>query len=388
MEEMPVFPERESSILAVLKKKKPGRVPENDIKEHKHPIAITSTNHTQEEHTPAKAVSSGASADLLGLSTPPASQPAAQGNTGVLVDMLGELYNSSGSPQPHANNIGQNTYNPNKYNDLIQIGVKSEFRQNLGRLGLFYGNKTSVTLGSFAATLTNPPELVGKLSVQAKTVEPVLEAGAQVQQMINAECLDDYNGAPSLTITFMYNNIPQKLSLKLPLSINKFFEPTEMNGESFFARWKNLGGSQKIFKATQPMDTAAARTKLLGFGMQLLDGIDPNPENFVNQQRSQKIFKATQPMDTAAARTKLLGFGMQLLDGIDPNPENFVCAGIVHTSTQQIGCLLRLEPNKQAQPSTNGFNDASSVIDMYRLTVRSSKESVSQAVCDLLVDQF
>lgn len=32
-------------------------------------------------------------------------------------------------------------------NDLIQIGVKSEFRQNLGRLGLFYGNKTSVTLG-------------------------------------------------------------------------------------------------------------------------------------------------------------------------------------------------------------------------------------------------
>jgi hypothetical protein len=31
-------------------------------------------------------------------------------------------------------------------NDLIQIGVKSEFRQNLGRLGLFYGNKTSFAL--------------------------------------------------------------------------------------------------------------------------------------------------------------------------------------------------------------------------------------------------
>jgi len=27
-------------------------------------------------------------------------------------------------------------------NDLVQIGVKSEFRQNLGRLNLFYGNKT------------------------------------------------------------------------------------------------------------------------------------------------------------------------------------------------------------------------------------------------------
>jgi hypothetical protein len=68
-----------------------------------------------------------------------------------------------------------------------------------------------------------------------------------------------------------------------------------------------------------------------------------------NQQRSQKIFKASQPMDLTAVRTKLLGFGMQLLDGIDPNPDNFVCAGIIHTRTQAVGCLLRLEPNKQAE---------------------------------------
>lgn len=54
-------------------------------------------------------------------------------------------------------------------------------------------------------------------------------------------------------------------------------------------------------------------------------------------------------MDLAQVRTKLQGFGMQLLDGIDPNPDNFVCAGIVHMRAQQIGCLLRLEPNKQAQ---------------------------------------
>lgn len=68
-----------------------------------------------------------------------------------------------------------------------------------------------------------------------------------------------------------------------------------------------------------------------------------------NPQKSQKIFRAGGPMDLTATRTKVLGFGMQLLDGIDPNPDNFVCAGIVHSRTQQIGCLLRLEPNKQAQ---------------------------------------
>lgn len=42
---------------------------------------------------------------------------------------------------------------------------------------------------------------------------------------------------------------------------------------------------------------------------------------------------------------------MQLLDGIDPNPDNMVCAGIIHTQSHQVGCLLRLEPNKQAQVS-------------------------------------
>lgn len=68
-------------------------------------------------------------------------------------------------------------------------------------------------------------------------------------------------------------------------------------------------------------------------------------------QRAQRVFKAQTPFDLQAARNKLLGFGMQLLDSIDPNPDNMVCAGIVHTQNQQVGCLLRLEPNKQAQVS-------------------------------------
>lgn len=79
-------------------------------------------------------------------------------------------------------------------NDLIQIGVKSEFRQNLGRLGLFYGNKTSAALQNFFPTLQWSEENNVKLSIQMKPVEPVLEAGAQIQQMINAECVDDYTG--------------------------------------------------------------------------------------------------------------------------------------------------------------------------------------------------
>lgn len=33
-----------------------------------------------------------------------------------------------------------------------------------------------------------------KLNVQIKPVEPTLEAGAQIQQMLTAECIDDFAG--------------------------------------------------------------------------------------------------------------------------------------------------------------------------------------------------
>lgn len=42
---------------------------------------------------------------------------------------------------------------------------------------------------------------------------------------------------------------------------------------------------------------------------------------------------------------------MSALEGIDPNPNNFVSAGILHMRNQQVGCLLRLEPNVPAQVS-------------------------------------
>nr|CAG4647661.1 EOG090X0109 [Moina brachiata]SVE92845.1 EOG090X0109 [Moina brachiata] len=342
LEEMPPFPERESSILAILKKKKPGRVAEPGG-------AVEGTTTTKERKSPAinasrepTAVAINQSADLLGLSSPSAapSQTAAP-----LVDVLADVFNAA---QPASNGFGgafQPVDNLKKFscknngvlfeNDLLQIGVKSEFRQNLGRIALYYGNKTSFSLQGFSSTIGTPGDLASKVVVQVKPVDAVVDAGAQIQQLVNVECIDEFSDYPTLTVLFLYNGVQQRLSLKLPLTINKFFEPTEMNSEAFFSRWKNLGGSN---------------------------------------QEAQKIFQATTPIDPANIRTKLSGTGMKLLEGIDPNAENYVCAGIIHARTQQIGCLLRLEPNRQAQ--------------MYRLTIRSSKDSVARLICDLLCEQF
>lgn len=72
--------------------------------------------------------------------------------------------------------------------------MKSEFRQNLGRLALFYGNKTSTALTNFVPTISWAEEQSSKLNIQMKAIEPTLDAGAQIQQMLNVECIDDYTG--------------------------------------------------------------------------------------------------------------------------------------------------------------------------------------------------
>lgn len=362
LEEMPPFPERESSILAVLKKKKPGMT-EAPTKEHQSPSAVVNNSgHTGDLVNSVPPPTVNATMDLLGLSgenasqaTPNFSNPPSSnaGGMDLLVDVFGDSIGSppnstvpSTPPETTSSSIIVSNEEGLKRllckqngvmfeNDLIQIGIKTEYRKNLGRVGIFYGNKTTFQLQSFLPNISTPGELANKLNIQVKPVETVIDVGAQVQQLLNIECIEEFIELPLLVIQFVYCGAQQKLTLKLPITINKFIEPTVMNSEAFFTRWKNLS----------------------------------NP-----CQESQKIFKAKYPMDADSIKTKLLGFGTQVLDGIDPNPDNVVGAGIVSTRSLQIGCLLRLEPNRQAQ--------------MYRLTIRTSKEAVSKQLCELLHEQF
>uniref|UniRef100_A0A2K5VZM7 AP-2 complex subunit alpha n=1 Tax=Macaca fascicularis TaxID=9541 RepID=A0A2K5VZM7_MACFA len=303
LEEMPPFPERESSILAKLKRKK-GPGAGSALDDGRRDPSSNDINGGVEP-TPSTVLSPGP--EDIGPPIPEADELLNKfvcKNNGVLFE-----------------------------NQLLQIGVKSEFRQNLGRMYLFYGNKTSVQFQNFSPTVVHPGDLQTQLAVQTKRV--AVDGGAQVQQVLNIECLRDFLTPPLLSVRFRYGGTPQALTLKLPVTINKFFQPTEMAAQDFFQRWKQLS---------------------------------------LPQQEAQKIFKANHPMDAEVTKAKLLGFGSALLDNVDPNPENFVGAGIIQTKALQVGCLLRLEPNAQAQ--------------MYRLTLRTSKEPVSRHLCELLAQQF
>lgn len=343
LEEMPPFPERESSILAKLKKKKgPGTITEmeegkkeqSELNGGVETVAVNASTVS----TPSP------SADLLGLKAAPAGGVGGVGGVGggggsLLVDVFTDALPGTGGLAPGSEeNFSRFVCKNNGVlfeNQLLQIGIKSEYRQNLGRMYLFFGNKTSVQFLSFTLNLNCPGELQSQLNLQAKPVEPMVEGGAQVQQVINIECQSDFTEAPLLNIQFRYGGTLQNITLKLPITVNKFFQPTEMASEDFFQRWKQLSSPQ---------------------------------------QESQKIFKANHPMDTEVTKAKLIGFGSALLQGVDPNPDNFVGAGVIHSKSIQVGCLLRLEPNSQAQ--------------MYRLTLRTSKESVSKRLCELLSQQF
>ncbi|XP_069821732.1 AP-2 complex subunit alpha-2 isoform X3 [Dendropsophus ebraccatus] len=367
LEEMPPFPERESSILAKLKKKKgPNTVA--DLEDTKKEKNNSDVNGGTEPAPVSTASTPSPSADLLGLGASSASSPGAPPaatSGSLLVDVFADTSlpgaavstgpdenfesdaptsaeGASGEPDlsgQEADDFFDKFICKNNgvlfENQLLQIGLKSEFRQNLGRIFIFYGNKLSSQFQNFTPTLVCSEELKANLNLQSKPVEPTVDGGAQVQQVINIECLQEFIEVPVLSIQFRYGGALQNFSVKLPITLNKFFQPTEMEAQDFFQRWKQLSS--------------------------------PN-------QEVQNIFKAKNPMDSEIIKAKLIGFGPALLENVDPNPSNYVAAGIIQTKARQVGCLLRLEPNMQAQ--------------MYRLTIRTSKEEVSQRLCDLLSEQF
>ncbi|XP_014437980.1 AP-2 complex subunit alpha-2 [Tupaia chinensis] len=340
LEEMPPFPERESSILAKLKKKK-GPSTVTDLEETKRERNVDVNGGPEPAPASASAVSTPSpSADLLGLgAAPPAPAGPPPSGGGLLVDVFSDSASAVAPLAPGSeDNFARFVCKNNGVlfeNQLLQIGLKSEFRQNLGRMFIFYGNKTSTQFLNFTPTLICSDALQSNLNLQTKPVDPTVDGGAQVQQVVNIECVSDFTEAPVLNIQFRYGGTFQNVSVKLPITLNKFFQPTEMASQDFFQRWKQLSSPQ---------------------------------------QEVQNIFKAKHPMDTEITKAKIIGFGSALLEEVDPNPANFVGAGIIHTKTTQIGCLLRLEPNLQAQ--------------MYRLTLRTSKETVSQRLCELLSEQF
>ncbi|VDO13313.1 unnamed protein product [Rodentolepis nana] len=359
LEEMPPFPERESSILAKLKAKKPDSdILTSGVKSTTK--AITAASASDAEKSSLNRGNNGtAEADLLGLGLPSATTdstkalpPPPANNNRILADILGNGVIESSSVALVQASLQTRSislidldmdYIPLIYksqgvlfeNALIQIGYRSEFQGNLGRVQLFYGNKSGVAITSFTSkvvfTELCPSTTNSPLNLDLRPAPTTIEAEKQVPQILNIECLIDFAEIPLLDINYTNQNGPDHKSLPLPVFLTKFTQPVPMDQATFFARWKLL---------CQP------------------------------GQECQKVGGTKLSFNLDDLKQRIGASGLSILSDIDPNPANIVCAGVVHTACQQVGVLARIE-------SSN-----------FRVTVRSTKASVSECICSILLTEI
>jgi AP-2 complex subunit alpha len=197
----------------------------------------------------------------------------------------------------------------------LQVGVKSEFHGHLGRIALFFGNKISVPLESFTATIEVPePDALNVTLPKIPTT--TLGAMDQIQQLVHVECKNLFTQPPILKISYLAGSL-QTIVLKLPIYLLKFLEPVQLSQPDFFERWKQIGGppreAQSIFSIT----------------LESGGGVD--------RKKNRKVVSGTR-------------FGV--LEGFEGNENNLVAAAVLHMSEGgKVGCLLRLEPNVEAKVS-------------------------------------
>ncbi|KAF7633205.1 AP-2 complex subunit alpha [Meloidogyne graminicola] len=190
LEEMPLFPEKESSLLAKLKKSQPQteELDNSQTEPKRRPSAIMSSSINAPKPGTSPASDAGKIVDIS------ENQQLTNGSFAInqLADIFGNLNTTNGviNDEPIFNKIDYLKFIVRQsgilYEDeIVQIGCKLESRSNLARLGMFYGNKTNSKFTQFQTSITCPGQLSGQLVCQAKQIDTEIDAGTQVQQLIN-----------------------------------------------------------------------------------------------------------------------------------------------------------------------------------------------------------
>jgi AP-2 complex subunit alpha len=189
---------------------------------------------------------------------------------------------------------------------IIQVGLKSEYQNNFGRLAFFFGNKTTNPILDFKAKMVGNDDLVCTVLELCPSTIP---ASTQLHQMFSIEAIAIPTTSPALEISFTSSGQPILISLQTPIILTKFMSPCVMSSTDYLARYKQIGGAGKESQLTV------------------------SPPSGLN------------PVDT---RKVIEGLGFAILDGIDPNPVNLVFASIfMATTTGKVGCLGRIEANAE-----------------------------------------
>ncbi|KAJ3719956.1 Adaptor protein complex AP-2 alpha subunit [Lentinula raphanica] len=333
-EEMPPFPPRSSALLSRLNKK------QGDTEDKRTWIHGGKDANTDRELTRRKTLN-----QTNGSATSATNAPSTQDVMGSLAGLdLGTVDGTTSREQPNLA-VGPNidrwyeklTFSSEGvlFEDVqIQIGIKSRYQGHVGQLAIYIGNKVPTPLTSFiTAVHVEDPEA---LSVTFAKIPPnVIAPRTQTQQLLHVECKKAFSTPPILTVSFLAGS-HQTTSIRLPIVLTKFLEHVKLGQADFFERWKLIGGAPRESQSIFPISLNSAGQ-----------------------------------LDLPKYRQVIAGHRFNLLEDIEPNPNNLVGAGVLHTSVEgKVGCLLRLEPNKEAK--------------LCRLTIRSTSEDVAKEAQQLL----
>ncbi|KAF8355644.1 hypothetical protein PRIPAC_97267 [Pristionchus pacificus] len=220
----------------------------------------------------------------------------------------------------------------------IHIRFKVETCSHLGRIYVTYRNKTGELRRPEKFTNLDPYILTGgslgvQLQVQSDAVNTVVDAGAEVQQLINIVCVQEFSEQPMMRLQFIRNGpyIPSTFDkcLYLPIFIWTFFQPTKLDSDEYYHRWFTLG-----------------RTV----------------------QQGQKGFHAKYSMDKDSVISKLGGLCGELIDDVGPYPPLLPWSGMIDTQSGPIPVLIRLMPNSDTKT--------------FLLTIRCAKDTVSKQLVE------
>ncbi|KAA1471479.1 Adaptor protein complex AP-2 alpha subunit [Dentipellis sp. KUC8613] len=354
-EEIPPFPPRESALLGRLNKKH-GATEDKRTWVHGGKEVNADMEATQQKRIPTGEVAAngtnGDNNEILGalagldLSSPSNGAGSSQAASSSAVPALSTGIHTLAKPDvsqhlatgPNVDRWFEKlTYSSEGvlYEDVqIQIGIKSRYQGHFGQLAVYLGNKISAPLTSFTTTLhVDDHEAI---SVTFAKMPPTFIAPrTQAQQVLHIECKKVFRTPPILSVSFLAG-AHQSIALRLPVVVAKFFEHVSLGQTEFFERWKLIGGPPREAQSVFPITLTSAGQ--------------------IDRDRQRQV---------------VAGSGLNILPDIDPNPNNIVAAAVLHMSTDgKVGCLLRIEPNKDAK--------------LCRVTVRSTSEEVSVEVQKLL----
>jgi AP-2 complex subunit alpha len=145
-------------------------------------------------------------------------------------------------------------------NDVLQIGVKHEYRGSQGRVGLFFGNKTADTLSGFKVQIDANAAV---FRMQCEEVPVQLAGKQQAKMQVMVEAMAPFVAPPPLQIRFSRNGTNVCYALTLPCYAPLFVEPAKLSGEDFMKRWGALEGQerehQEVVTPTQKIDMAQTK---------------------------------------------------------------------------------------------------------------------------------